>query len=178
MGHCRGADGRTHERRRSTGDRIEENRRDELERALCRRGGGVGVVAMPAPLSPRVVRHYCHMRGFIQCLWKCGGALAAPALKESAAHKVFAFVAPKRIGGVDNMTALDEAKRTTRYYGEGIEGGRGGGPSTLFCNVSYSYRHRRRRRCDDTLLCPHIFFVYPITLEVFAEPLASVRTAN
>ena len=125
------------------GDRIEQNRRDELERALRRRG--VEVVALPAPLSPRVVLDYCHMRGFMQCLWECGGALAAPALKESAVHKVFAFTAPKLIGGVDDMTALDEAKRTTRYDGGGMEGGGGGGGGGEVSAVSHEQAKRATR---------------------------------
>ena len=36
---------------------------------------------------------------FLQCLWECGGVLAAPVISASVAHKLMAFVAPKIIGG-------------------------------------------------------------------------------
>ena len=46
-------------------------------------------------LTPEVVASYCAERGFLQCLWECGGTLAAPAIAGSAIHKCLAFVAPK-----------------------------------------------------------------------------------
>ena len=50
-------------------------------------------------LTPDVVARYCQQRGFLSVLWECGGALAAPAVSDSAVHKVMAFIAPKIIGG-------------------------------------------------------------------------------
>lgn len=50
-------------------------------------------------LTPGNVADYCYGRGFMQCLWECGGELAAPAIAQNAIHKVMAFVAPKIIGG-------------------------------------------------------------------------------
>lgn len=40
---------------------------------------------------------YCYDRGYLQCLWECGGTLAAPAIAGGAIHKTIAFVAPKLV---------------------------------------------------------------------------------
>ncbi|XP_058102513.1 riboflavin biosynthesis protein PYRR, chloroplastic isoform X2 [Magnolia sinica] len=50
-------------------------------------------------LNPRDVMEYCYDRGYLSILWECGGSLAAPAIASGVIHKVFAFVAPKIIGG-------------------------------------------------------------------------------
>lgn len=55
-------------------------------------------------LTPGNVADYCYERGFMRCLWECGGELAAPAIAQNAIHKVMAFVAPKIIGGTDAPT--------------------------------------------------------------------------
>ena len=34
----------------------------------------------------------------LQCLWECGGMLAAPAISGGALHKALAFIAPKMVG--------------------------------------------------------------------------------
>lgn len=46
-------------------------------------------------LTPEAVAGYCAERGFLQCLWECGGTLAAPAIAGGSIHKCLAFVAPK-----------------------------------------------------------------------------------
>lgn len=46
-------------------------------------------------LTPEAVAAYCQERGFLQCLWECGGKLAAPAIAGGAIHKAMAFIAPK-----------------------------------------------------------------------------------
>ena len=48
-------------------------------------------------LTPEAVAAYCAERGFLQCLWECGGTLAAPAIAGGAIHKCLAFVAPKLV---------------------------------------------------------------------------------
>lgn len=48
-------------------------------------------------LTPEAVASYCVQRGFLQCLWECGGKLAAPAIAGGAIHKCLAFVAPKLV---------------------------------------------------------------------------------
>lgn len=55
-------------------------------------------------LTPGNVADYCYDRGFMQCLWECGGELAAPALAQNVIHKIMAFVAPKIIGGAGAPT--------------------------------------------------------------------------
>jgi hypothetical protein len=51
-------------------------------------------VIYPYPVPPC---RYCYDRGFLQCLWECGGMLAAPAIAGGAIHKTMAFVAPKLV---------------------------------------------------------------------------------
>ncbi|GMN26089.1 hypothetical protein TIFTF001_001174 [Ficus carica] len=59
---------------------------------------GVEVVEFDI-LNPRDVMEYFHDRGYLSVLWECGGTLAASAIQSGVIHKVFAFVAPKIIGG-------------------------------------------------------------------------------
>ncbi|GAB2287143.1 hypothetical protein Dimus_021529 [Dionaea muscipula] len=59
---------------------------------------GVEVVEFDI-LNPREVMHYLHDRGYLSVLWECGGTLAAAAISSRIIHKVYAFVAPKIIGG-------------------------------------------------------------------------------
>ncbi|KAI4350171.1 hypothetical protein L6164_010680 [Bauhinia variegata] len=59
---------------------------------------GVEVVEFDI-LNPRDVMEYFHDRGCLSILWECGGTLAASAISSGIIHKVFAFVAPKIIGG-------------------------------------------------------------------------------
>ncbi|KAJ1443570.1 YbiA-like superfamily [Sesbania bispinosa] len=59
---------------------------------------GVEVVEFDM-LNPRDVMEYFHDRGYLSILWECGGTLAASAISSGVIHKVFAFVAPKIIGG-------------------------------------------------------------------------------
>ena len=48
-------------------------------------------------LTPHAVAAYCYERGFLQCLWECGGTLAAPAIAAGVIHKTLAFIAPKLV---------------------------------------------------------------------------------
>ncbi|KAL5058634.1 hypothetical protein RYX36_030238 [Vicia faba] len=50
-------------------------------------------------LNPRNVMEYFHDRGYLSIFWECGGTLAASAISSGVIHKVYAFVAPKIIGG-------------------------------------------------------------------------------
>ena len=38
-------------------------------------------------------------RGFLSVLWECGGILAARAIADGVVQKIWAFIAPKIIGG-------------------------------------------------------------------------------
>lgn len=60
------------------------------------RARGVEVVQFDF-LTPDAVAAYCYDRGFLQCLWECGGTLAAPAIASRVIHKAMAFVAPKLV---------------------------------------------------------------------------------
>ncbi|KAK0591791.1 hypothetical protein LWI29_008121 [Acer saccharum] len=68
---------------------------------------GVEVVELDI-LNSRDVMEYFHDRGYLSILWECGGTLAASAISSGVIHKVFAFVAPKIIGGKNAPTPVGE----------------------------------------------------------------------
>ena len=68
--------------------------RSDFQRKL--RAKGVEVVEFDF-LTPHAVAAYCYDRGFLQCLWECGGTLAAPAISAGVIHKALAFIAPKLV---------------------------------------------------------------------------------
>lgn len=51
------------------------------------------------PLTPTTVMNQLYQRGMLTVLWECGGSLAAAAIAEGMVQKVWAFIAPKIIGG-------------------------------------------------------------------------------
>lgn len=59
---------------------------------------GVEVVEM-FPLTPAKVMDNLYDRQFLSVLWECGGNLAARAIADGAVQKIWAFIAPKIIGG-------------------------------------------------------------------------------
>ncbi|MGD1713950.1 bifunctional diaminohydroxyphosphoribosylaminopyrimidine deaminase/5-amino-6-(5-phosphoribosylamino)uracil reductase RibD [Hydrocoleum sp. CS-953] len=59
---------------------------------------GVEVVET-STLTPGVVMGNLYDRGFLSVLWECGGTLAAQAIADGAVQKIWAFIAPKIIGG-------------------------------------------------------------------------------
>ena len=69
--------------------------RSDFQRQL--RSRGVEVVEFDF-LTPHAVAAYCYERGFLQCLWECGGTLSAPAIAAGVIHKTLAFIAPKLVG--------------------------------------------------------------------------------
>jgi diaminohydroxyphosphoribosylaminopyrimidine deaminase/5-amino-6-(5-phosphoribosylamino)uracil reductase len=50
-------------------------------------------------LTPREVTQHLYRMGCSSVLWECGGTLAAAALKDRIVDKIWAFIAPKLIGG-------------------------------------------------------------------------------
>ncbi|KAK6911751.1 Bacterial bifunctional deaminase-reductase, C-terminal [Dillenia turbinata] len=68
---------------------------------------GVEVVEFDI-LNPRDVVEYFYDRGYLSILWECGGTLAASAISSGVIHKVYAFVAPKIIGGKIAPTPVGE----------------------------------------------------------------------
>ena len=59
---------------------------------------GVEVLAT-STLTPAVVMSNLYDRGFLSVLWECGGILAARAIADGVVQKIWAFIAPKIIGG-------------------------------------------------------------------------------
>jgi diaminohydroxyphosphoribosylaminopyrimidine deaminase/5-amino-6-(5-phosphoribosylamino)uracil reductase len=95
--------------------------RRDFQRALrCR---GVEVLEFDF-LSPDAVAAYCHQRGFLRCLWECGGTLAAPAIAGGAIHQVMAFVAPKIIGGTRAPTPVGDLGFVEMTQALAVEGAR------------------------------------------------------
>ncbi|HEY9881088.1 MAG TPA: bifunctional diaminohydroxyphosphoribosylaminopyrimidine deaminase/5-amino-6-(5-phosphoribosylamino)uracil reductase RibD [Leptolyngbyaceae cyanobacterium] len=69
-----------------------------LERQTYLQQQGVEVVLLD-DLTPKAVMAQLHERGCAAVLWECGGTLAAEAIREQAIQKIWAFIAPKIIGG-------------------------------------------------------------------------------
>lgn len=59
---------------------------------------GVEIIEIEA-LSPRSVMAELVLRGCNQVLWECGGNLAAQAIQDQVIQKIYAFIAPKIVGG-------------------------------------------------------------------------------
>ena len=59
---------------------------------------GVEVVEL-STLRPATAMAHLYDRGFLTVLWECGGQLTAAAIADQAIQKVWAFIAPKIIGG-------------------------------------------------------------------------------
>jgi diaminohydroxyphosphoribosylaminopyrimidine deaminase / 5-amino-6-(5-phosphoribosylamino)uracil reductase len=68
---------------------------------------GVEVVELPE-LIPQAVMAQLYDRGCLSVLWECGGTLAAAALQAGAIQKVWAFIAPKIIGGSGEFSPVGE----------------------------------------------------------------------
>lgn len=68
------------------------------ERQTQLRQQGVEVVLL-ADLTPSAVMAQLYERGCAVVLWECGGTLAAEAIRGQAVQKIWAFIAPKIIGG-------------------------------------------------------------------------------
>ncbi|XP_057519414.1 riboflavin biosynthesis protein PYRR, chloroplastic-like [Amaranthus tricolor] len=68
---------------------------------------GVEVVEFEV-LNLRDVMEYFYRCGYLSLLWECGGRLAAPAISSRLIHKVYAFIAPKIIGGKGAPSPVSE----------------------------------------------------------------------
>lgn len=66
---------------------------------------GVTVTVLPH-LTPQAVMTALYDQGCATVLWECGGVLAAQALRDGVIDKVWAFVAPKLVGGATAPTPL------------------------------------------------------------------------
>lgn len=100
----------------------------DLRQIQALRDQGVEVVTL-ANLTPLAVTQNLYQRGCSQVLWECGGTLAAAALKDGVIDKIWAFVAPKLIGGVQspspvgdlNIDEMGEALRLDRLTWRTVE---------------------------------------------------------
>ena len=84
---------------------------------------GVEIISFEQ-LTPTAVTTALYERGLLSVLWECGGTLAAEAIAAGTVQKVWAFIAPKLIGGsraptpigdlsLQNMTEAKPLKRVT-----------------------------------------------------------------
>ncbi|MFH7245137.1 MAG: bifunctional diaminohydroxyphosphoribosylaminopyrimidine deaminase/5-amino-6-(5-phosphoribosylamino)uracil reductase RibD [Spirulina sp.] len=76
-----------------------------MEKRQLLEQAGVEVVVMDV-LTPMAVMAYLYDQGCAQVLWECGGILAAQAIQDGVIDKVWAFVAPKLVGGQGASTPL------------------------------------------------------------------------
>lgn len=67
----------------------------------------VEVVALHQ-LTPQAVVDNLYQRGLSTILWECGGTLAAAALRQQVIQKLWAFVAPKLVGGGQAPTPVGD----------------------------------------------------------------------
>jgi len=79
----------------------------EVERVKSLEAQGVEVIPL-LDLTPLAVLAHLNERGCLSVLWECGGTLAAEALKAGCIQKVWAFIAPKFIGGTQAPSPLGD----------------------------------------------------------------------
>lgn len=68
---------------------------------------GVEIISV-STLTPAVVMKQLYERDVMSVLWECGGTLAAKAIADGAVQKVWAFIAPKLIGGTSAPSPIGE----------------------------------------------------------------------
>lgn len=81
------------------------NANSDIQEKLSQQG--VEVVNLETT-TPAAVMENLYDRGMNTVLWECGGNLAAQAIRQSCVQKVWAFVAPKIIGGEHAPTPIAE----------------------------------------------------------------------
>lgn len=59
-------------------------------------------------ISPEIVMQELGKRGCNTVLWECGGRLGASAIKAKMVQKIYAFIAPKLIGGFAAPSPIDD----------------------------------------------------------------------
>ncbi len=68
---------------------------------------GVEIVEL-SEVNPRLVMDNLYQRGLNCILWECGGNLANQALISGSIQKLYAFIAPKLIGGMHALSPLGD----------------------------------------------------------------------
>jgi diaminohydroxyphosphoribosylaminopyrimidine deaminase/5-amino-6-(5-phosphoribosylamino)uracil reductase len=89
-------------------------RQGHLERA------GVRVIPLER-LTPSQVAAWLYDQGCACLLWECGGRLAAEAIKDGVIDKLWAFIAPKLIGGANAPTPVGDLGITQMFAALPIE---------------------------------------------------------
>jgi diaminohydroxyphosphoribosylaminopyrimidine deaminase/5-amino-6-(5-phosphoribosylamino)uracil reductase len=79
--------------------------RPDLQSRL--RDRGVTVLEFPR-LTPDQVMQALYDQDLNTVLWECGGVLAAQAIRQGAVQKLWAFIAPKIIGGQAAPSPVDD----------------------------------------------------------------------
>lgn len=74
----------------------EQNTNRDIKQTLLAKG--VEIIELD-PLIPKTVMEHLYERGLSTVLWECGGILAAKAIADRTVQKLYAFIAPKIIGG-------------------------------------------------------------------------------
>jgi diaminohydroxyphosphoribosylaminopyrimidine deaminase/5-amino-6-(5-phosphoribosylamino)uracil reductase len=77
----------------------------DIHNTLIRQG--VEIIELEV-LTPDSVMKNLYDRGQAQVLWECGGTLAARALQDKSVQKLYAFIAPKIIGGASAPTPIGD----------------------------------------------------------------------
>ena len=75
----------------------------DLKQKLLDRG--VEVIELEF-LTPKTVMKCLYDRGLSTVLWECGGVLGAKAIADRAVQKLYAFIAPKIIGGTTGFSPI------------------------------------------------------------------------
>jgi len=73
---------------------------------------GVEIIDLPS-LNPLTAMQYLYQRGLSTVLWECGGTLGAEAIASGVVQKVWAFIAPKIIGGSGTYSPVGEMGLTS-----------------------------------------------------------------
>lgn len=68
---------------------------------------GVEIVELEE-VNPTVVMDNLYHRGFNSVLWECGGNLAPQAIASGNIQKIYAFIAPKIIGGTNALSPIGD----------------------------------------------------------------------
>jgi diaminohydroxyphosphoribosylaminopyrimidine deaminase/5-amino-6-(5-phosphoribosylamino)uracil reductase len=87
---------------------VPEARQEVVDYLLDR---GVEVISLES-CNPLTVMTHLAQRGCNTVLWECGGKLSAEAIKAEVIQKVYAFIAPKLIGGTMAYTPVGDLGKT------------------------------------------------------------------
>ena len=73
------------------------------------------------PLNPLTAMKYLYQRGLSTVLWECGGTLGAEAIASGVIQKIWAFIAPKIVGGSGKYSPVGEMGLITMHQALPVE---------------------------------------------------------